>query len=69
MSAINPDHYKAGDRELIDLLEDLLTPEEFRGLLKGSLYQYVFRYEKKGGAEDLRKGRWYLDKLIEDATE
>jgi len=60
---INPSHYKIGNRELIDILKDLLTPAEFKGLLKGSIYQYLFRYEKKGGREDLEKCAWYLERL------
>lgn len=60
---INPTHYKIGNRDLIDILKDLLTPAEYKGLLKGSIYQYLFRYEKKGGREDLEKLAWYLDRL------
>ena len=62
---VNPQHYKIGDIELIDVLKMLLTTEEYRGLLKGSLYQYIFRCEKKNGVEDAKKGRWYIEKLIE----
>lgn len=31
----------------------------------GNVIKYVGRYDKKGGLEDLRKCRWYLDRLIE----
>lgn len=66
---INPDHYKYGEWEAIDLLRILLTPEEFKGGLKFSLWQYLLRYEKKGGAEDLRKAHWYIDRLIKEWEE
>jgi len=29
------------------------------------LMQYLMRFMDKGGVEDLKKGRWYLDKIIE----
>jgi hypothetical protein len=27
--------------------------------------KYVWRYRYKNGVEDLKKARWYMDKLIE----
>jgi hypothetical protein len=29
------------------------------------LMQYLMRFMDKGGTEDLKKARWYLDKIIE----
>jgi len=29
------------------------------------LLQYIMRFMDKNGAEDLKKARWYLDKMIE----
>jgi hypothetical protein len=29
------------------------------------LMQYLMRYMDKNGVEDLKKARWYLDKMIE----
>ncbi len=26
--------------------------------------KYLFRWKKKNGVEDLKKAKWYLDKLI-----
>jgi hypothetical protein len=60
---INPDHYK-NSVETIDAIEASMTPEAFRGYLKGNVIKYVTRYEKKNGLEDLKKGDWYLSKLI-----
>jgi hypothetical protein len=42
-----------------------MTPEEFRGYLWGNVIKYGARWQKKGGVEDLKKQRHYLDKLIE----
>jgi hypothetical protein len=42
-----------------------MSPEAFQGYLKGNIQKYVWRYEiKKEPVEDLRKARWYLDRLI-----
>ena len=62
----HPKHYDNGKVECIDWIEDMLTPEEFRGYLKGAALKYQFRCENKGKPiEDLRKAQWYLKKLEE----
>lgn len=63
--AINPSHYKQGSIEFIDALEIVLAPEEFRGFLKGNAMKYLWREKKKQGIEDLRKAKWYLDRLVD----
>ena len=35
------------------------------GFFEGNIVKYVTRWREKGGVEDLRKARHYLDKLIE----
>ena len=60
-----PMHYAAGSVECIDAIEAQLTPEEFRGYLKGNVAKYMWRERKKGGKESLKKARWYLNKLID----
>tara|TARA_R110000803_G_scaffold8348_5_gene26810 strand:+ start:106 stop:333 length:228 start_codon:yes stop_codon:yes gene_type:complete len=35
------------------------------GYFEGNVVKYVSRWRDKGGIEDLRKARHYLDKLIE----
>ena len=32
---------------------------------RASIIQYLVRSDAKGGVEDLKKARWYLDRLIE----
>jgi hypothetical protein len=64
---INPPHYKAGGIETIDAIEAACAaygPTAFLGLLVGNVIKYVSRAPLKGGVEDLRKARWYLDRLI-----
>ena len=60
----NPEHYKTGGIEAIDIIEAKLSDEAFRGYLNGNILKYTMRHENKGGVEDLRKAQWYLDRLI-----
>lgn len=60
---INPDHYKAGGMEVIDILRAKLSPEEFRGFLKGNAIKYITRAEAKGREEDYKKAAWYTSML------
>jgi len=60
-----PMHYAASSVECIEAIEAQLTPEEFRGYLKGNVAKYMWRERHKGGKESLRKAKWYLSKLIE----
>lgn len=66
----NPSHYTAGGIEVIDYLRAKLSPEEYRGFLRGNTLKYLSRAGLKGDAvEDLRKARWYLDALIDTYEE
>ena len=65
----SPDHYNQGEIECIDAIESALTPEEFEGFCKGNIVKYVWRENHKGGADDLRKAAWYLDRLIRKGRE
>lgn len=60
-----PEHYTAGSIECIDAIQAALTPEEFRGFLKGNVFKYNWRERKKGGKQSLEKAQWYLAKLLE----
>lgn len=63
----HPSHYTAGGIECIDAMESSMSPDEFRGYLKGCVFKYLWRERLKhadGGSTDLAKARWYLDRLI-----
>ena len=60
-----PVHYAAGSVECIDAIEAQMTPEEFKGYLKGNVVKYLWRELKKGGKESLKKAKCYLNKLID----
>lgn len=60
-----PSHYTYGGIECIDYLQAKLSPLEFAGFLRGNVIKYLSRAGKKvNAAEDLKKARWYLDRLI-----
>ena len=61
----NPPHYTAGSVECIDAIKASLTPQQYAGYLRGNVIKYLWRYDRKGGVEDLRKARTYLEWLIE----
>ena len=60
---INPSHYKQGDVECIDAIKSA-TGDGFTGYLTGNVLKYVWRWKLKNGIEDLKKARWYLERLI-----
>ena len=59
-----PPHYQQGSIEAIDAIRSQLTPEEFRGYLKGTIAKYIWRERHKGGTQDLEKAAWYLERLV-----
>jgi len=63
--AIEPDHYKNGDHDLLWHLKDILTPEEFRGAMKMNIIKYVVRENNKNGIEDIDKAKEYLNRFEE----
>ena len=59
-------HYKDMAIQPWDVMQAVLTPEEFRGYLKGSVLKYSLRAGKKEGADDdADKARHYALKLRE----
>ena len=60
MSTINPQHYQQGEIEVIDFILD-----QKMDYLTASVQKYLARWRFKNGIDDLRKARWFLDKLIE----
>jgi hypothetical protein len=62
---IGGDHYRKKAMQPWDVMEAWFTPEAFQGFLAGNAIKYLARHRDKGGVEDLKKARHYLDKLIE----
>ena len=60
----SPPHYNSGSIECIDAIEESMTPEAFKGYLKGNIQKYMWRYELKKGLQDVLKAEWYLNRLV-----
>lgn len=58
----HPPHYLVGGIEVIDYIKAKLTPEEFRGYLKGNVIKYISRADHKNGMIDWGKADWYVDR-------
>lgn len=62
-----PKHYNNGNIEAIEAIKASMSNEEFKGYLKGNVLKYLWRYNyKKKPVEDLRKCKWYLEKLLKE---
>ena len=60
------DHYKKlGDYQPWEVLRHWLTPEEFRGYMKGEAITYLARERSKGGTLDIKKAAHTLKALLE----
>lgn len=65
ISINHPAHYTRGRVECIEAMRAASTPEQFQGHLRLTALKYLWRYDQKGAPlEDLKKARWYLDRLI-----
>lgn len=62
---VGGDHYMNMGVQPWKAMECWMTPEQFAGFLRGNAIKYLARCDKKGGVEDVRKARHYIDKLIE----
>ena len=60
----SPFHYNNGNVECIEAIEAASSKEEFEGYLRGNVIKYIWRFRYKDGEKDLRKAKWYLEKLI-----
>ncbi len=62
---INPDYYKTGGIECIDAIESAVQGKDpFSAYCTGNIMKYIWRTESKNGIEDLRKAKWYLERMI-----
>ena len=68
---IRPNHY-ASDKgfEVFDVQEAFI--HELKGMPASywcNIVKYILRFQKKNGVEDLKKAKYYLEKLIEEEAE
>ena len=58
-------HYKDMPIQPWDVMEAILTTEEFIGFLKGNVIKYSLRAGRKQDSDDANKARHYMLKLRE----
>lgn len=65
-SVNHPSHYTAGKVECIDALEAAtVNLSGIEAVCTANAIKYLWRWKQKNGVEDLRKARWYLDRMIQ----
>jgi len=63
----HPSHYTFGKYEVIDVIKDQLSEEQFVGYCLGNAVKYISRCQHKGKMiEDIRKAIWYLNAIVEN---
>ena len=66
-TVLHPEHYTAGEIECIDAIRASMGLEGFANYCKGNVIKYVWRWETKGGIQDLMKAQVYLAWMVEAA--
>jgi hypothetical protein len=71
MDKINhPQHYTNGKVECIDAIESAIAGlKGIEAVCVANVIKYVWRFKLKNGTEDLRKAKWYLERLIAGSEE
>lgn len=63
----HPQHYTQGGIECIDALKAATVGKHgIEAVCVANIIKYLWRYEEKNGVEDVRKARWYLDRLLKE---
>lgn len=65
---MTPEHYNKSIQP-IEYMKAIMTPEQFRGFLKGNIIKYISRADNKGGREDYKKAMVYLGWLLKECDE
>lgn len=60
-----PPHYNQAEIECIDAIAAATIDKTgIEAVCVANVIKYLWRYEAKNGVEDVKKARWYLDRLI-----
>lgn len=66
----HPSHYTQGGIECIDALKAATVNKTgIEAVCTANAIKYLWRYEEKNGIEDVKKARWYIDRLIKELEE
>lgn len=70
LEAVKPDlvnrpvHYTSSGIECIDAMTAAFGVETVKDFCLCNCFKYLWRHRNKNGVEDLKKARWYLNRLI-----
>lgn len=63
----NPNHYTYGKYECIDVIKELTKGlAGSQAFCLGNCLKYLWRWQYKNGVEDLKKAKWYLERVIKE---
>lgn len=64
----HPEHYTQGGIECIDaLVAATINLQGLEAVCTANAIKYLWRWKGKNGVEDLKKAKWYIDRLIREA--
>lgn len=72
LEAVKPDpvnrpaHYTSGGIECINAMQAAFGVEAVKDFCLCNAFKYLWRHRNKNGVEDLKKARWYLNRLIRE---
>lgn len=62
-----PAHYNQSGLECIDAIAAATVNKRgIEAACVANVIKYLWRYEAKNGVEDVKKARWYIDRLIQE---
>lgn len=65
----HPSHYTQGGIECIDAIKAATVGKKpMEAVCVANVVKYLWRYEEKNGLEDVKKARWYLERLIKEMS-
>lgn len=66
----HPSHYTQGNIECIDAIaEATKNLQGIEAVCTANAIKYLWRWKLKNGKEDLKKARWYIDRIIDEAED
>ena len=66
----HPQHYTQGGIECIDALKAATVGKHgIEAVCVANVIKYLWRYEEKNGIEDVRKAKWYIERLLKELEE
>lgn len=71
-SVNHPIHYNAAGIECIDAMEAMVSEanvDTHVAYCWQNAFKYLWRWPYKNGLEDLKKARWYIDRIIQKMEE